>query len=109
MIIISLFRCDVTKPEDVAALYDAAEEYFKDKVLDGSSWCLMHHGAWCCMRVVPHGDGGVQVDIWCNNAGINHNSGWQKCMDIDIVRRHIFCPSFEHYFCSFLVLHKSKF
>ena len=33
MIIISLFRCDVTKPEDVAALYDAAEEYFKDKVL----------------------------------------------------------------------------
>jgi len=49
-------RCDVTKPEDVAALYDAAEEYFKDK-----------------------------VDIWCNNAGINHNSGWQKCMDIDIM------------------------
>ena len=29
----------------------------------------------------------TQVDIWCNNAGINHNAGWRKCMDIDIVSR----------------------
>merc|ERR1711990_706660 len=49
-------RCDVTKMEDVVSLYDAAEEHFKDK-----------------------------VDIWCNNAGINHNAGWKKCMDIDIM------------------------
>merc|ERR1711990_201488 len=49
-------RCDVTKMEDVVSLYDEAEEHFKDK-----------------------------VDIWCNNAGINHNAGWRKCMDIDIM------------------------
>merc|ERR1712212_345366 len=45
-------RCDVTKMEDVVSLYDEAEEHFKDK-----------------------------VDIWCNNAGINHNAGWKKAMD----------------------------
>merc|ERR1719391_1536314 len=49
-------RCDVTKEEDVVSLYNEAEEHFKDK-----------------------------VDIWCNNAGINHNAGWRKCMDIDIM------------------------
>jgi len=49
-------RCDVTKMEELTNLYDEAESYFKDK-----------------------------VDIWCNNAGINHNSGWRKCMDIDIM------------------------
>lgn len=49
-------RCDVTKIEELTHLYDEAETYFKDK-----------------------------VDIWCNNAGINHNSGWRKCMEIDIM------------------------
>jgi len=49
-------RCDVTKEEEVVSLYDKAEEHFKDK-----------------------------VEIWCNNAGINHNAGWRKCMDIDIM------------------------
>lgn len=49
-------RCDVTKLEELTSLYDEAESYFKDK-----------------------------VEIWCNNAGINHNSGWKKCMDIDIM------------------------
>jgi len=49
-------RCDVTKLEDLTTLYDEAEKYFEDK-----------------------------VDIWCNNAGINHTAGWQKCMDIDIM------------------------
>ena len=28
---------------------------------------------------------GGAVDIFCNNAGINHLPGWRKCMDIDIV------------------------
>ena len=27
------FRCDVTKMEEVVALYNEAEEHFKDKVL----------------------------------------------------------------------------
>jgi len=49
-------RCDVTKMEEVVALYNEAEEHFKD-----------------------------QVEVWCNNAGINHNAGWRKCMDIDIM------------------------
>jgi len=49
-------RCDVTKQDELVALYDEAENYFKDK-----------------------------VDIWCNNAGINHTAGWKKCMDIDIM------------------------
>ena len=49
-------RCDVTKQEDLVALYDGCEEYFKTK-----------------------------VDIFCNNAGINTALGWRKCMDINIV------------------------
>jgi len=49
-------RCDVTKMEEVVSLYNEAEEHFKD-----------------------------QVEVWCNNAGINHNAGWRKCMDIDIM------------------------
>ena len=28
------------------------------------------------------------VDIFCNNAGINHTFGWRKCMDIDFVWKH---------------------
>ena len=49
-------RCDVTKLEELTALYDGAEEHFKAK-----------------------------VDIFCNNAGINTSLGWRKCMDINIV------------------------
>ena len=31
------------------------------------------------------------MEVWCNNAGINHNAGWRKCMDIDIVSaKHFF-------------------
>jgi len=53
---IHFVRCDVTKYEELTALYDEAESFFKDK-----------------------------VDIWCNNAGVNHTLGWKKCMDIDIM------------------------
>ncbi len=28
---------------------------------------------------------GSAVEMFCNNAGINHVPGWRKCMDIDIV------------------------
>jgi len=49
-------KCDVTKEEEMKALYDGAEEYF-----------------------------GGKVSIFCNNAGINHTAGWKKCMDIDIM------------------------
>jgi hypothetical protein len=28
---------------------------------------------------------GSAVEVFCNNAGINHVPGWRKCMDIDIV------------------------
>jgi len=46
----------VTKEEDLKALYNGCESYFSSK-----------------------------VDIFCNNAGINHIPGWRKCMEIDIV------------------------
>lgn len=49
-------RCDVTQIKEMEALYDQAEDYFQDK-----------------------------VDIWCNNAGVNHKAGWRNCMDIDII------------------------
>jgi len=49
-------RCDVTKEDDLIALYDGAEKHF-----------------------------GGPVDIFCNNAGINHTAGWKKCMEIDIM------------------------
>jgi len=49
-------RCDVTKEDDLTALYDGAEKHF-----------------------------GGSVDIFCNNAGINHTAGWKKCMEIDIM------------------------
>ena len=44
MVDIIITRCDVTKQDDLIALYDGCEEYFKAK-----------------------------VDIFCNNAGINNN------------------------------------
>jgi len=49
-------RCDVTKEDDLTELYDGAEKHF-----------------------------GGSVDIFCNNAGINHTAGWKKCMEIDIM------------------------
>jgi len=53
---VHFIQCDVTKDDDLKQLYDGCEEYFK-----GS------------------------VDIFCNNAGINHVRGWRLCMEIDII------------------------
>merc|ERR1711915_352968 len=53
---VHFIKCDVTKQEELTALYDGAEEHFKAK-----------------------------VDIFCNNAGINTSLGWRKCMDINII------------------------
>jgi len=49
-------KCDVTKDEEIVNLYDSCEAHFNRK-----------------------------VDIFCNNAGINHLMGWRKCMQIDIM------------------------
>jgi len=49
--------CDVTKDEEFRNLFDKAEEHF-------SVGC---------------------VDILANNAGVNVNFGWRKCMDINIM------------------------
>ena len=49
--------CDVTKDEEFRNLFDKAEEYFK---------------VGC-------------VDILGNNAGINTNYGWSKCMEVNIM------------------------
>jgi len=53
---VHFIQCDVTKDDDLKQLYDGCEEYFK-----GS------------------------VDIFCNNAGINHMKGWRLCMEVDII------------------------
>jgi len=53
---VHFIKCDVTKESELKELYDGTEEYFKDK-----------------------------VDIFCNNAGINHVPGWRLCMEIDIM------------------------
>lgn len=53
---VHFIKCDVTKEEELKSLYDGCETHFKSK-----------------------------VDIFCNNAGINHIPGWKKCMDIDIM------------------------
>lgn len=53
---VHFISCDVTKRADLVALYDGCEKQF-----------------------------GGAVDIFCNNAGINHLPGWRKCMDIDIM------------------------
>jgi len=49
-------RCDVTKRDDLVALYEGAEKHF-----------------------------GTAVEVFCNNAGINHVPGWRKCLEIDIM------------------------
>ena len=50
-------QCDVTKEEEFRNLFDRAEENF---------------GVNC-------------VDILANNAGINVNHGWRKCMEVNIM------------------------
>ena len=50
-------QCDVTKEEEFRNLFDRAEENF---------------GVTC-------------VDILANNAGINVNHGWRKCMEVNIM------------------------
>ena len=50
-------QCDVTKEEEFRNLFDRAEENF---------------GVKC-------------VDILANNAGINVNHGWRKCMEVNIM------------------------
>ena len=49
--------CDVTKEEEFKNLFDKAEEHFK---------------VGC-------------IDILSNNAGINTNYGWRKCMEVNIM------------------------
>merc|ERR1719239_1345286 len=54
---VAFIRCDVTKKDDLVALYDGCEKHFDAK-----------------------------VDIFCNNAGINSNvAGWRRCVDINIM------------------------
>ena len=54
---ISFASCDVTNEEEIRNLFDKAEWYF-------SVDC---------------------VDIFANNAGINCNAGWRKCMTVNII------------------------
>jgi len=49
-------KCNVLQKDDIVNLYESCERHF-----------------------------GKTVDIFCNNAGINHNRGWRLCMDIDIM------------------------
>ena len=53
---VTFVKCNVLNKDDIAALYSEAEKYF-----------------------------GHSVDIFCNNAGINHLRGWRLCMDINIM------------------------
>jgi len=53
---VAFIPCDVLKAADLVALYDGAEEQF-----------------------------GAKVDVFCNNAGINVNWGWRRCMDVNIM------------------------
>ena len=50
-------QCDVTKDEEFINLFDEAEKFFKVDC----------------------------VDILANNAGINTNFGWRKCMEVNIM------------------------
>jgi len=54
---VHFIRCDVTKLEDLKALYDGTEDFFSGK-----------------------------VNIFCNNAGVSPvSTGWKICMDINIM------------------------
>eukprot|EP00092_Neocalanus_flemingeri_P002431 GFUD01002601.1.p1 GENE.GFUD01002601.1~~GFUD01002601.1.p1 ORF type:complete len:318 (-),score=90.92 GFUD01002601.1:17-919(-) len=46
--------CDVTKLEDLVGLYEGCEAHFNKR-----------------------------VNIFCNNAGVNHAPGWRRCIEID--------------------------
>ena len=56
-------KCDVTNVKEFENLFDEAETYF----------------------------GVDSVDMLVNNAGINTNSGWKKCMDVNIIAVMIGC------------------
>jgi len=51
---VTFISCDVTKRENLVALYENCEEHF-----------------------------GAKIDIWCNNAGINANHGWRLCLEVN--------------------------
>jgi len=53
---IHFIQCNVLQKQDIVDLYEGCEKHF-----------------------------GRSVDIFCNNAGINHIRGWKLCMDIDIM------------------------
>ena len=53
---VKFVKCNVLDKDDIEALYSEAERYF-----------------------------GHSVDIFCNNAGVNHVRGWRLCMDINIM------------------------
>jgi len=54
---VTFVQCDVTKPEQFTRLFDECESYFN----------------------VPC------IDLLVNNAGINTNWGWRKCMEVNII------------------------
>jgi len=53
---VHFIKCNVLEKDDIVNLYEGCEKHF-----------------------------GRTVDIFCNNAGINHVRGWKLCMDIDIM------------------------
>lgn len=53
---VHFIKCNVLSKDDIVNLYEGSEQHFKST-----------------------------VDIFCNNAGINHLKGWKLCMDIDIM------------------------
>merc|ERR1712212_282343 len=54
---VTFVQCDVTKQEQFSKLFDECEAYFKVDC----------------------------IDLLVNNAGINTNLGWRKCMEVDII------------------------
>jgi len=54
---VTFVKCDVTKPEEFSKLFDECEAYFKVEC----------------------------IDLLVNNAGINTNMGWRKCMEVNII------------------------
>merc|ERR1712126_583858 len=56
---VTFVQCDVTKPEQFSKLFDECEAYFKVKC----------------------------IDLSVNNAGINTNLGWRKCMEMPYFTR----------------------
>jgi len=54
---VTFVQCDVTMPDQFSKLFDECEAYFKVKC----------------------------IDLLVNNAGINTNLGWRKCMEVNII------------------------